>query len=159
MKLVGYLNKEVPRLEKEGHKFWPMESQADWIKPRRCLVSLHFALSKNDKIKVRTGYRVASEYIRMSLTELGILSVRQLLANGDPLCYYTHFVNPVDNLMSSPSEAEVATLDLYCCKIRQNTAETVTTWWRRIQRLGTTAFGDLCTWTAAQQEEAFSCLI
>ena len=35
----------------------------------------------------------------------------------------------------------------------------MTTWWRRIQRLGTTAFGDLCTWNAAQQEEAFSCLI
>ena len=29
----------------------------------------------------------------------------------------------------------------------------------RIQRLGKTAFGNLCTWTAAQQEEAFSCLI
>ena len=49
MKRVGYLNKEVPRLEEEGHKFW-----SDWIKTRRCLVSLfsHFALLKNDKIKV-----------------------------------------------------------------------------------------------------------
>jgi len=55
------------------------------------------------------------------MTELGIPSaVRQLLANGDPLCYYTHFVNPVDNLMSSPSEAEVATRDHYRHKIRQN---------------------------------------
>ena len=61
--------------------------------------------------------------------------------------------------MSSPSKTEVATRDLYLHKIRQDAAETMTKWWRRIQRLGTTAFGDFCTWTAAQQEVAFSCLI
>ena len=32
LKHVGYLNKEVRRLEEDGLKFWPMESQADWIK-------------------------------------------------------------------------------------------------------------------------------
>ena len=59
MKRVGYLNKEVRRLEEEGHKFWLMKSQADWIKTRRRLASLFndFALSKNDKIKVWTGFR------------------------------------------------------------------------------------------------------
>ena len=36
MKCMGYLNKEVCRLEEEGYlfasgyKFWPMETQADW---------------------------------------------------------------------------------------------------------------------------------
>ena len=59
MKGVGYLNKEVRHLEEEGHKFWLMESQADWIKTRRRLASLFndFAMSKNDKIKVWTGFR------------------------------------------------------------------------------------------------------
>ena len=73
---MGYLNKKVRRLEEEGYKLWLMESQADWIKTRHRLASLFsdFALSKNDKIKVWTGYRVATEHIRMSLTELGILS-------------------------------------------------------------------------------------
>ena len=96
----------------------------------------------------------------MSLTKFWIpTTVPQCLANGEPLDYYAHFVNPLEKLMSSPSESEVATRDLYHRKIRQNAAETVTTWWRRIQRLGTTAFGELCTWSAAQQEEAFSCFI
>ena len=139
-----------------------METPADWLKTRRRLALLFsdFALSRNESIKVWTGYRVASENIRMSLTEVGIpTTVRQCLAHGEPLNYYTHFVNPVDKLMSSPSESEVATRDLYRRKIRQNATETVITWWRRVQRLGTTAFGKLCIWNATQQEEAFSCFI
>ena len=61
MKRVGYLNKEVRRLEEEGYQFWPMETKADWLKTRRRLASLFsdFALSRNDYIKVWTGYRVA----------------------------------------------------------------------------------------------------
>ena len=139
-----------------------METQTDWLKTSRRLASLFsdFALSRNKYIKVWTGYRVASENIRMSLTEFGIpATVRQCLANREPLDYYTHFVNPVDKFMSSPSESEVATRNLYRRKIHQNAAETVITWWRRVQRLGTTAFGELCIWNAAQQEEAFSCFI
>ena len=37
MKRVGYLNKEVRRLEEEGYQFWPMETQTDWLKTRRRL--------------------------------------------------------------------------------------------------------------------------
>ena len=112
MKRVGYMNKEVRRLEEEGYQFWPMETQAVWLKTRRHLASLFsdFALSKNDHIKTWTGYRVASEHICMSLTEFGIpTTVRQCLTNKEPLDYYACFVNPVDRLMSSPSESEVAT--------------------------------------------------
>ena len=107
MKRVGYLNKEIRRLEEEGYQFWPMETQADWLKTRHRLASLfsYFALSKNDHIKVWTGYRVASEHIRMSLTEFGIpTTIRQCLADREPLDYYAHFVNPMDQLMSSPSD-------------------------------------------------------
>ena len=72
---------------------------------------------------------MAFEHICMSLTEFEIPTiVRQCLADGEPLDYYTHFVSPVDHLMFSPSEAEVANRGLYRCKIRQNAAETVTTW-------------------------------
>ena len=96
----------------------------------------------------------------MPLSELGIpQTVCTLLEDCEPLSYYSHFVNSVDNLMASPSEAAIATWDLYRNKTRQDTTKTVTTWWRRIQRLGTTAFGHLCTWTKDQQEVAFSCLI
>ena len=84
--------------------------------------------------------------------ELGIpQTVCTLLEAGKALSYYAHFVNAVDNLMASPSKAAIGT--------RQDATETMTTWWRRIQRLGTTAFGNLCTWTKDQQEVAFSCLI
>ena len=98
MKRVGYLNKEVRRLEDEGRHFWPMETPANWLKTRRRLTSLFsdFALSRNEKIKVWTGYRVASENIKMSLMEFGIpAAVRQCLAAGEPLHYHTHFINPV----------------------------------------------------------------
>ena len=84
---MGYLNKEVRRLKEEGYQFWPMETQADWLKTRRRLASLFsdFALSRNDYIKVWTGYRVTSEHIRMSLTKFGIpTTFRQYLAKGEP---------------------------------------------------------------------------
>ena len=69
-----------------------MASQADWIKTS---LFSDFALSKNEKIKVWTGFRVASEQIRMSLTELGIpQTVRTLLEAAEPLSYYAHFANP-----------------------------------------------------------------
>ena len=56
MKRVGYLNKEVRRLEEEGYQFWPMETPADWLKTRRRLASLFsdFALSHNENVKVWT---------------------------------------------------------------------------------------------------------
>ena len=78
MKRVGYLNKEIRCLEEEGYQFWPMETQADWLKTRCRLASLfsNFALSRNDYIKVWTGYRVASEHIRMSLTKFHFLQSR-----------------------------------------------------------------------------------
>ena len=84
-----------------------MASQADWIKTS---LFSDFALSKNEKIKVWTGFRVASEQIRMSLTELGIpQTVCTLLEAAEPLSYYAHFIHPVDNLMASPSKAAIAT--------------------------------------------------
>ena len=109
--------------------------------------------------KVLTRYRVASEQIQMFLMELGIpQTIWALLKTGERLSYYILFINPVDNLMASPSKAAIATGDLYRNKNRQDATETVM-WWRRIQRMETMAFGDFCTWTPALQEVAFSCLI
>ena len=132
-----------------------MKSVSNLIKTRRRLTSLFsdFALSKNDRIKMWTGFRVASDQIRMSLTELGI---HALVKAGEPLSYYTHFVNLVDHLMASPSDAVIAKWYLYCNNARQDSTETVTTRWRRIQRLGSSGFCDLCTWTEDQQEVALA---
>ena len=90
MKRVGNLNKEIRRLKDEGVNAWPMASPTDLIKTRRCLTSLFsdFAFSKNDRIKIWTGLQVASNQIRMSLTELGIpQSIRALVEAGEPLSY------------------------------------------------------------------------
>ena len=61
--------------------------------------------------------------------------------------------------MASPSVAAIAKHELYRNEARQDSSETVMTWWRRLQRLGITAFGDLSTWTEDQQDVAFNCLI
>ena len=61
--------------------------------------------------------------------------------------------------MASPSDAAIAKHELYRNEARQDSSETVMTWWRRLQRLGITAFGDLSTWTEDQQDVAFNCLI
>ena len=49
-------NKEIRRLKYKGIKARPMASPADWIKTRRRLTSHFSDFSKNEKVKIWTGF-------------------------------------------------------------------------------------------------------
>ena len=65
----------------------------------------------------------------------------------------------VDRLMAAPTDSLEAQYDIYRQRARQAPAERVVFWWSRLKWLGTSAFGDPCTWTKDQQEVTFDCFI